>query len=82
MLALMVAGMIMGVLEPSLPRAAAWSLLVGLAPLTETVIRMSRQGPGNLWPIAIVVALMMGWPPVLAGALVGWGTRRRVMTMG
>lgn len=75
MAALMIAGMIMGLLEPSLRRAAAWTLLVGLAPLAETVIRMAQQGPGNLWPIAIVLALMMG-APALAGGLVGWSIRK------
>jgi len=73
---LMIAGMIMGVLEPALRSAVAWALLVGLAPVAEMVTRMAKQGPGNLWPIAIVLALMIGWPPTLAGTLLGWNIRR------
>ncbi len=72
--ALLFSGIIMGALDPQ--RAARWGVVVGLAPLAETAVRMAHQGPGNLWPIAIVLALMMGWPPTLAGVVLGWGMRR------
>ena len=67
---LLVSGIVMGALDP--PGAARWGVVVGLAPLADTAVRMAQEGSvGNLWPIAIVLALVLGVPAASAGALIG-----------
>ena len=72
---LLLSGIIMGAADPQ--RAARWGVVVGLAPLVETAIRMSHQGLGTLWPIAIFLALMLGVPAAAVGTLIGKRLRRR-----
>jgi hypothetical protein len=72
---LLLSGIIMGAADPQ--RAARWGVVVGLAPLIATAVRMAYQGPGNLWPIAIFVALMLGVPAAAVGTFVAKTIRRR-----
>lgn len=71
-----ISGIIMGAFDPA--RAARWAVVLGLAPLAETALRMIQQGPGNLWPIAIFLALVLGLAPAALGTVVGKNLRRMV----
>lgn len=62
-------GVLMGAVDPA--RARVWGLLVGSGPLVHLVFLIFRQGPGNLWPIAILLAAAFGWAPALLGAYLG-----------
>ena len=65
-LALLASGTIVGLLDPE--RAIRWGVVVGLGPVLDLVVDMSLQGPGNLWPIAIFLVLLIGVLPAVLGA--------------
>ena len=73
MAGLMVGGLVLGTLDPG--RSAHWGVVVGLAPLAVMILRMADEGPGNLWPVAIVLSLILGWPPASLGAFIGKALR-------
>ncbi len=66
MLGILVSALLMARLDPVHRRR--WALVIGLAPLVETLGRMLHSGPGNLWPIAIVLDLFIGLVPSFLGA--------------
>ena len=66
MLGILVSALLMARRDPAHPRR--WALVVGLAPVVEILVRMIPTGPGNLWPIAIALALFMGLVPSFLGA--------------
>lgn len=68
---ILIAVLIMALRDPAYDRR--WAVVIGLAPLVHTVIRMSRIGAGNLWPIAILFDLLLGFIPALAAL---WLARR------
>ena len=72
---LLLCGIVMGAVDPQ--RAARWGVVVGLAPLVAMMVSMARKGPGNLWPIAILLSLMLGVPAAAVGAFLGKGIRHR-----
>lgn len=72
---LLLSGFILGAIDPK--RAARWGVAVGMAPLLGMIVSMTGDGPGNLWPVAIVFSLLLGLPPATLGAFVGMVTRRR-----
>lgn len=76
MLGIAVGALIMALRDPAYDRR--WAKVVGLAPLAEMAVRMFESGPGNLWPIAIFLALMMGFPPAFIGLYVARGIRLRM----
>jgi hypothetical protein len=76
-LILALGGAIATFVDPS--RARIWAGLLGCAPLVETLVRMVRSGAGNLWPIAIVLALALGLIPASLGAMVGRDLARRAL---
>ena len=63
---IVLASLLMGLIDPT--RRARWAVVIGLAPLADTMFRMARSEPGNLWPIAIVLALLLGFIPSFLGA--------------
>lgn len=73
MLVLLAAGLVMSQADPA--NAWLWVFILGLFPPVFMAVRMLQQGPGNLWPFAIVLAIAVGWVPALIGAMVGWGVR-------
>lgn len=66
MLGILVSALLMAWLDPAHRRR--WALVVGLAPLVEVLGRMLTTGPGNLWPMAIALALFIGLVPSFLGA--------------
>ena len=68
--------LIMALRDPVYDRR--WCIVVGLAPLAEVAVRMFESGPGNLWPIAIFLALVLGFAPAFIGLYVARGIRRRM----
>lgn len=66
MLGILVSALLMAWLDPAHRRR--WALVIGLAPLVGTLGRMLHSGPGNLWPIAIVLDLFVGLIPSFLGA--------------
>ena len=75
MLGILVSALLLGRLDPAHRRR--WALVIGLAPLVETLVRMLRTEPGNLWPIAIALALFMGLVPSFLGARLARALRPR-----
>ena len=72
--ALLVTGMIVAsVSERDAMRRAA---VVGLGPMFVTFWRSALEGPGNLWPIALLFDLILGLPPALLGAWIARAFRR------
>src|SRR6476620_9181942 len=63
---ILLSALVMGLIDPV--HRWEWAVVVGLAPLAEESVRMVRQGPGNLWPIAIVLGLFFGLVPSFTGA--------------
>ena len=61
MLGIAVGALIMALRDPAYDRR--WSIVVGSAPLVETAFRMFESGAGNLWPIAILLAVVLGFAP-------------------
>ncbi|MGK2933923.1 MAG: hypothetical protein ACSLFE_01595 [Gemmatimonadaceae bacterium] len=62
---ILVAVLIMALRDPAYGRR--WAIVIALAPLVETTIRMLQLGSGNLWPIAIFLALVLGFAPAFLG---------------
>jgi hypothetical protein len=56
--ALLLAGLIMGTLDPD--QALRWGRIVGMGPVLGMLVLMGLQGPGNLWPVAMLLALLPG----------------------
>src|SRR5574341_883439 len=54
-----------------------WGSLFSLAPLVYALAAMSLAGPGNLWPIDLFMALVLGLPPAWLGVFVGRLVARR-----
>ena len=75
MLGILVSALLMAWLDPSHRRR--WALVIGLAPLVEAAGRMIHAGPGNLWPIAIALALFIGLVPSFLGARLARALRPR-----
>jgi hypothetical protein len=48
-----------------------WAIVLGSGVLMETLVRMTKSGPGNVWPVAIFLALFIGWVPSFIAATLG-----------
>ena len=48
-----------------------WALVLGSGVLVETLVRMTKHGSGTLWPVAIFLALLIGWVPSFIAASLG-----------
>ena len=76
MLGIAVGALIIALRDPVYDRR--WAVVVGLGPLAEMAVRMFASGPGNLWPIAILLAVVLGFAPAFIGLYVARGIRRRM----
>lgn len=59
-------------------RALRWGGIVGLGPLFGTLVLLVLRGPGNLWPVTLLLALLLGTAPAPIGAWVARSFHRRV----
>jgi hypothetical protein len=62
---ILVAVLIMALRDPAYDRR--WTIVIALAPLVHTSIRILQSGAGNLWPTAIFLDLMLGFAPAFLG---------------
>ncbi len=75
MLGILDSALLMARLDPAHRRR--WALVIGLASLVDTLGRTLLTGPGNLWPMAIALALFIGLVPSVLGAHLARALRPR-----